>query len=161
MTFLRSVAKEALDHMVSVTKYLCCLHIANTYACTLTLVSGPSMLPTLNLTGDLLLVERVSHKMGKVRPGDVVLVKSPVEPRKNLAKRVIALEGDKVTSFVDPLTSDQSKIIVVPRGHVWIQGDNLYASRDSRHYGPVPYGLIQGKVFCRLWPLDSFGSLDK
>lgn len=71
------------------------------------------MLPTLNLTGDLLLVERVSPKLGKVRPGDVVLVKSPVEPRKNLAKRVIALEGDKVTSFVDPLTSDHCQTVVV------------------------------------------------
>jgi len=38
----------------------------------------------------------------------------------------------------------------VPKGHVWIQGDNIYASRDSRHFGPVPYGLIEGKVFFRV-----------
>jgi len=38
----------------------------------------------------------------------------------------------------------------VPKGHVWIQGDNVYASRDSRHFGPVPYGLIRGKVFFRV-----------
>lgn len=38
----------------------------------------------------------------------------------------------------------------VPKRHVWIQGDNIYASRDSRHFGPVPYGLIEGKVFFRV-----------
>ncbi|RYQ96243.1 hypothetical protein Ahy_B08g091925 [Arachis hypogaea] len=37
----------------------------------------------------------------------------------------------------------------MPKGHVWIQGDNIFASHDSRHFGPVPYGLIQGKVFFR------------
>ena len=26
----------------------------------------------------------------------------------------------------------------------------MYASSDSRHFGPVPYGLIQGKVFFRV-----------
>jgi hypothetical protein len=26
----------------------------------------------------------------------------------------------------------------------------MYASSDSRHFGPVPYGLIQGKVFLRV-----------
>lgn len=38
----------------------------------------------------------------------------------------------------------------MPKGHVWIQGDNIYSSFDSRTYGAVPYGLIQGKVFCRV-----------
>ncbi|XP_024459233.1 uncharacterized protein LOC7459129 isoform X6 [Populus trichocarpa] len=74
-------------------------------------VYGPSMLPTLNLTGDVLLVEHVSHRFQKV-----------------------------------------------PKGHIWIQGDNMYASCDSRHYGPVPYGLVQGKLFFRVWPPSSFGS---
>ena len=30
------------------------------------------MLPTLNLSGDVLLVEQLSHRLGKVCPGDVV-----------------------------------------------------------------------------------------
>ena len=38
----------------------------------------------------------------------------------------------------------------MPKGHVWVQGDNIYASRDSRDFGPVPYGLIYGKVFWRV-----------
>jgi len=38
----------------------------------------------------------------------------------------------------------------VPKGHVWVQGDNIYDSRDSRQFGPVPYGLIQGRAFLRV-----------
>ena len=30
----------------------------------------------------------------------------------------------------------------VPRGHVWLEGDNKMCSLDSRNYGPVPAGLI-------------------
>ncbi|KAF8025983.1 hypothetical protein BT93_F2729 [Corymbia citriodora subsp. variegata] len=109
----RSIAKEALDRTAIVAKFLCLLHVANTYICTPTLVYGPSMLPTLNLTGDVLLAERVSHRLGKVGPGDVVLVRSPVDPRKSLTKRVVAMAGDKVTFVVDPRNSDRVRTIVV------------------------------------------------
>ena len=34
----------------------------------------------------------------------------------------------------------------IPKGHLWLLGDNPKYSKDSRDYGPVPYGLIQGRV---------------
>lgn len=40
--------------------------------------------------------------------------------------------------------------ITIPSGHVWLAGDNLGNSTDSRHYGPVPMGLIRGKVVARV-----------
>ena len=43
----------------------------------------------------------------------------------------------------------------VPPGKMWIEGDNDYDPskfQDSRKYGPVPIGLMQGVVFCRIWP---------
>ncbi|KAI8552358.1 hypothetical protein RHMOL_Rhmol06G0260400 [Rhododendron molle] len=145
----RNMAKEALDRTAIVAKFLCFLHVTNNYLCSSTLVYGPSMLPTLNLTGDVVLAEHVSTRLGKVGPGDVVVVRSPENPNKYVTKRIVGMEGDRVTFSVDPISSDRSKTLVVPKGHVWIQGDNVYASKDSRHFGPVPYGLIQGRVCCR------------
>lgn len=40
--------------------------------------------------------------------------------------------------------------VQVPAGHVWLQGDNTLNSTDSRHYGPVPYALVNGKAFLKV-----------
>lgn len=45
-----------------------------------------------------------------------------------------------------------NKMILVPRGHVWLEGDNSDNSIDSRTYGPVPMGLIQSRAIIRLYP---------
>ncbi|KAH9587321.1 IMP1 inner mitochondrial membrane peptidase-like [Schistosoma haematobium] len=47
----------------------------------------------------------------------------------------------------------------VPRGHVWLEGDNTLQSLDSRSYGPVPISHLEYKVFLRVWPLSHFGRL--
>ena len=39
----------------------------------------------------------------------------------------------------------------IPRGHIWLEGDNSRASYDSRHYGPVPIGLVQSRVFVKVY----------
>ncbi|CAL4982960.1 unnamed protein product [Urochloa decumbens] len=127
----------------------CAVHVVNHHLCSLAFVRGPSMLPAMNLAGDVVAVDKVSVRLGKVGPGDVVLMISPEDPRKDVAKRVVGMGGDSVTFLEDPGNSDASKTVVVPEGHVWVQGDNVYASRDSRHFGAVPYGLITGKIFCR------------
>ncbi|XP_043707536.1 mitochondrial inner membrane protease subunit 1-like [Telopea speciosissima] len=157
----KSIAREAVDRTLLVAKFLCFLHVTNTYVCTPCLVHGPSMLPTLNLTGDVILVERISTCLEKVAPGDIVLVRSPENPRKLVTKRVLGMEGDRVTFVVDPKISDRYESVNVPKGHVWVQGDNIYASHDSRQFGPVPYGLLLGKAFYRIWPPDGFGSLGR
>ncbi|KHN37724.1 Mitochondrial inner membrane protease subunit 1 [Glycine soja] len=38
----------------------------------------------------------------------------------------------------------------VPKGTVWVEGDNKYNSNDPRKFGPVPYDLIDGKMFWRV-----------
>ncbi|XP_074319665.1 mitochondrial ATP-independent inner membrane protease subunit 1a-like [Silene latifolia] len=151
-----NIAKEAAARTFLVAKFLCLLHVTDTYLVSTSIVHGPSMLPTLNMRGDVILMDKLSHRFGKVNAGDVVFVKSPQNPDRFLTKRVLGLEGD-VVSF--DTRSGIFKSLVVPTGHVWIQGDNIYASNDSRHFGAVPYGLIQGKALCRIWPLAEFGML--
>ncbi|KAG7595115.1 LexA/Signal peptidase-like superfamily [Arabidopsis thaliana x Arabidopsis arenosa] len=155
----RGTAKEAFENVSIVAKFLCLLHVTDRYIISTTHVHGPSMLPTLNLTGDVILAEHLSHRFGKIGLGDVVLVRSPRDPNRMVTKRILGLEGDRLTFSADPLVGDASVSVLVPKGHVWIQGDNLYASTDSRHFGPIPYSLIEGKALLRVWPPEYFGSL--
>ena len=36
-------------------------------------------------------------------------------------------------------------------------GDNRTASKDARFFGPISESSIVGRVFLRIWPLDSIG----
>jgi len=38
----------------------------------------------------------------------------------------------------------------IPKGTVWIEGDNKNNSRDSRKFGPVPCDYIRGRIFWRV-----------
>ncbi|KAL5666955.1 hypothetical protein ACJX0J_019176, partial [Zea mays] len=61
----------------------------------------------------------VSVRLGRVAPGDIVLMISPEDPRKSVVKRVVGMQGDSVTYLVDPGKSDSSRTVVVPQDHVW------------------------------------------
>jgi inner membrane protease subunit 1 len=87
------------------------------------------------------------------------VIRSPENPNKTPIKRVVGVEGDCISFVIDPVKSDESQTIVVPKGHVFVQGDYTHNSRDSRNFGPVPYGLIQGRVLWRVWPFQDFGPL--
>lgn len=51
-----------------------------------------------------------------------------------------------VTAATFPLLPAPRSRMQVPPGHMWLQGDNLNVSRDSRDYGPVPLGLVKGRA---------------
>ncbi|XP_044953657.1 mitochondrial inner membrane protease subunit 1 isoform X2 [Hordeum vulgare subsp. vulgare] len=156
----RQIAGEAISGGLLVAQGLCAVHVVSEHVLGVVLPRGPSMLPALNMAGDVLLSDKVSPRYGRVGPGDVVLLVSPEDPRKVVIKRVLGMEGDAVTYPVDAGNTDASKTVVVPQGHIWVQGDNIYASKDSRQFGPVPYGLVKGKMSYRIWPPTRIGSID-
>ncbi|KAH7128185.1 peptidase S24/S26A/S26B/S26C [Dendryphion nanum] len=52
--------------------------------------------------------------------------------------------------------------IVVPHGHVWVEGDNWRRSYDSRDFGPISLGLVDGKavaVWREWWRLRGVDAL--
>lgn len=71
------------------------------------------MLPTFNLTGDLILAERLSTRFEKMQRGDVVLVRSPENPRKIVIKRLMGMGGDTVRYVVDHANNGIEETIVV------------------------------------------------
>lgn len=78
--------------------------------------------------------------------------RSPQSPKHVVVKRVVALENDMVETL-----GYKQRLVVVPRGHVWVEGDNHLQSRDSNLYGPVPMGLLTGKMTYIIWPPHRVG----
>ncbi|KAM9901049.1 hypothetical protein OXX69_008853, partial [Metschnikowia pulcherrima] len=82
----------------------------------------------------------------------------PSDPDHRICKRITGMPGDVI--LVDPSASSSltnspakcvqndgyNKYVEVPAGHVWVTGDNLSHSLDSRSYSWLPMGLIKGKV---------------
>lgn len=116
------------------------------------------MLPTMSIV-EYVLEEKIRHEWfpQKLRRGDVVTYLSPLDPNSLVCKRILGLPGDIIlvdpTTLSDPERSDMRERasqshVTVPKGHIWVQGDNATASRDSRLYGPVPISLVRGRLLC-------------
>lgn len=95
-------------------------------------VSGDSMLPGLR-PGDRLLL------MPVLRPqeGQLIAVRDPRQPGRVLVKRVHSIRG----------------------GLVEVRGDNVAASTDSRHFGPVRRSSVIGRPVYRYGPVGRAGRL--
>ncbi|GMR39828.1 hypothetical protein PMAYCL1PPCAC_10023, partial [Pristionchus mayeri] len=115
---------------------------------------GQSMQPTLQ---EVVVTERMSIRTGTPSKGDIVVCPYPKDPTVTIGKRLVGLEGDVFLkarrSFFEAST------ITVPKDHCFLQGDNTKLSTDSRHFGSVPLGLVQGRVVLRVWPLERAGWL--
>lgn len=115
-------------------------------------MTGPSMLPTLAHEGEIVIEDRLTYRFfpQRISRGDLITLRSPLEPGRIVCKRIIGLPGDIVC--VDPTgeKAPSTEHVIVPKGHVWISGDNAVVSRDSRDYGPVSMSLIYGRLIAKV-----------
>ncbi|CRK80506.1 signal peptidase I [Neobacillus massiliamazoniensis] len=143
-------------------------------------VDGLSMMPTLK-NQDRMIVNKLSYEIGKPQRFDIIVFHAP--ENKDYIKRVIGLPGDKIeykndTLYVngkaykepyldeykkqvtdgpltDPFTLDETAVgqKTVPKGELFVMGDNRRFSKDSRHIGAVPMNKVIGKATVVYWPL--------
>lgn len=64
----------------------CLLQVADTVKCV-----GPSMLPTLNRDGDIVLLDKLTPRVRALDRGEVVIAKSVSNPRHTVCKRIIGV----------------------------------------------------------------------
>ena len=108
-------------------------------------VSGPSMLPTLR-NGEWLTVSNCYWLFGNLRRDDIVVFQ--LQGKKDfIIKRVYKLGGQTVPYVNAPRDwSLLNSPYTVPKGDIYVLGDNRPKSEDSRYFGPVPLKDVVGKV---------------
>ncbi|MDR2524643.1 MAG: signal peptidase I [Oscillospiraceae bacterium] len=147
-------------------------------------VVGESMVPTLNDKDWL----AVSATPGNPARGDVVIISQPNAHNEPLVKRVIALEGETIALrdgfvYIDGQLLNESAylaedvrtypapegmsiadvvdgemVLRIPKGYVFVMGDNRMNSSDSRFTDVqlINENYILGKVMLRLRPFGQF-----
>jgi signal peptidase I len=138
-------------------------------------IPSGSMIPTLEIN-DRVLVNKFIYRFKEPERGDIVVFQSVDNSNEDLIKRVVGLPGDKIAvrngrlflngepqkeTYTNKKFPDRSFFAqtTVPKGHVFVMGDNRANSADSRVFGPLPEKNIEGEAFLRFWPPDRIGLL--
>jgi signal peptidase I len=141
-------------------------------------IPSGSMEPTLHVH-DRVLVNKLSYKLHDVHRGDIVVFERPPNAAasdiQDLIKRVVGLPGDTIEArdgkvYVNDAVLSEPYLPkgtttpsfarqTVPKGHVFVLGDNRQNSSASNVFGPIDEDLIVGRAFIRIWPLSRLGGL--
>ncbi len=112
--------------------------------------------------------------------GEVIVFHHPLNPDRDLIKRVIGLPGDLVEiiggkvivngqeleePYLFPgtrtraFTASGDKRWRVPPGKLFVLGDNRNNSSDSRDWDYVPEENVVGEALVRYWPITEIGGI--
>lgn len=136
------------------------------------IVDNISMETTL-MPGNLLVVNKLAYKFSDYRTGDVIVFHDPSDPKEDFIKRIIGTPGDTVSIHRGQVTVNgvllQENYInaspnydgdwVVPKGSLFVLGDNRNQSSDSHIWGYVPVTDVVGKALFVYWPVNAIKSM--
>mmetsp|Transcript_66647 Transcript_66647/g.216906 ORF Transcript_66647/g.216906 Transcript_66647/m.216906 type:complete len:147 (+) Transcript_66647:609-1049(+) len=142
------------------------------------------MYPTFDV-GDQLTVDKVSRNWRDFQRRDVVVFYPPpafneaINARSDgeaLIKRIVALDGDTMqvknggTLYIngeaqaEDFTNEKAAYdfgpVVVPKGCVFVLGDNRNRSLDGHIWGPLPKENIIGRATLKFWPPWHVGGVE-
>jgi len=144
---------------------LVALFLFKIYIATPFMVFGQSMEPSFH-DKEYIWVERITPKLGKIKRGDVVIIKNPTNPSVSFIKRVIALPNERIEIIAgkvkiynlehpegfflaEPYVIQKDKrsmpLLGLGEDEYFVMGDNRPDSYDSRNFGPIKKRDIIGK----------------
>ncbi len=140
------------------------------------IVKGESMIPNLQ-SGDYLIVDEISYRLGDPSRGDIVVLKYPLDTTQRFIKRIIGLPGETVEikngsvliigkdgkevkldekNYLPNLRSTDGDVnVTLNADDYFVLGDNRQFSYDSRRWGILPKEDIIGKAIFRVLPITS------
>lgn len=131
-------------------------------------IPSGSMEPTLQIN-DRILVDKISPRWQTWQRGEIIVFYPPYSHQKAYIKRLIALGGDrvavqggKVIVNGEPLQEDyiasapdyELPELIVPKGYLWVMGDNRNNSNDSHVWGVLAEKNVIGRAVLRFYPVD-------
>lgn len=160
MKFIR----ELIPYLIIILVVL----ILRTFVVTPIIVSGESMVPTLD-GGELMILKKYDTSYERF---DIVVVNKNVEGD-NLIKRVIGLPGETIRYrngnlyINDEIIEDtyaygetgNFREITLGNDEYFLMGDNREISLDSRSLGIIKNKEIEGTVGIVLYPFNKLGSV--
>jgi mitochondrial inner membrane protease subunit 1 len=144
-----------------IASFWCTGSLVQHYLITYGYSEGESMVPTIPVSNTISITSPWYRNGKGLKVGDLVHAKNPLQAHNMVGKRVIGMPGDYVlrdesdsptaggATLAGIYTAKERKepvMVQVPEGHVWLAGDNMSRSRDSRFYGPVPVATVESKV---------------
>ena len=174
----KSRVREAIDFILYLAVVAGICYVIVTFVGQRTVVSGTSMIPTLQ-DGDNLITDKISYRFRDPERYDIIVLRVESQ-HENFIKRVIGLPGETVQIVGgrvyingELLESDvygnelmisagrASQPITLGENEYFVLGDNRNGSADSRleEVGNVDKSRIIGRAFVWIWPLSQFGLL--
>ncbi|WP_342044306.1 signal peptidase I [Bacillus sp. OTU530] len=151
------------------------------------LVDGVSMMPTLH-NRDRMIVNKLGYNLGEPKRFDIIVFRATED--KDYIKRVIGLPGDRIEykndvlyvngkAYEEPYLETYKKQVTegsltydftleevtgartVPKGQLFVMGDNRRFSKDSRTIGTISMDQVIGKANIVYWPIKDARIIEK
>jgi signal peptidase I len=175
-----SIKKEVFSWIRTISFALIIAFLFRHFFFTPSIVHGESMSPTFH-EDDKLIISKIS----KIHRFDTIVFNAP-DANEHYVKRVIGLPGDNVEMKDDVLyingepmkepylevegvgipfekmtgdftLEELTGVPRVPKGTLFVLGDNRLNSKDSRYFGFITEESVLGEVKFRIYPFQSIG----